>query len=1394
MSLRRRSRSESLNRAIRVACESLERRTLLCGYVELINGVPHVHPGSVSVEYVDDDPPALGGGPENALINWTNRGSSTSDTDNFNALFGANAATARSVVDQAISNWTRVIDHFNQSGGGNSINVTLSMNTTGVGFGSGATVTWNTGDNKPRSATITMGRGNDTNGDGLGDGAGWFLDPTPWEHREFLGTIFNGYAAQAQAGSPAAGMSDFLTVLDHELGHAVGLIGGIGGIVARTTNTSVLDTVTGPMYGATNAGNYYRWDGNDGSRILWTAHDTAATGNNAGQAAHIAPGTWTNPSTNITYTANRDLMNAYFADGIRTLVSPLHTAMLADALGYTIASSPQSFGTFYNHRLADGRVIMRGHGAGTGADFFSISRSGSFLNTSVTLNAPPAGTGSGATFSMSYFIDPTTNVVMQGDTGPDTFTINPVNLPVSIEGFVAGGSSTADDLVTINGTANAEVFHINGQQIIGANHNITQLRNIARLVLNLDGGADTVNVSALDIPTTINGGAGNDVVNLGTGSFDVATITAPVSFNGGADNDTLNLGNGNADAVISNVIFNGDAGLNNVVYRDASVTYRVEYSVNSASVTRRGFFSPLTFSYFNTDRVIIHAGSDHDLITVGPGVSPIVEAYGNGGDDTFVRSVVNPGGGAIFNGGPGIDTITFDGTAENVGRLWDIYPDRVIYGGIFVFLTPEFESVAVLAGGGDDTITFFGGSTVYAQSILVDGGGGSDLVKTNGARVPNATLRGGGGFDFLNVDDRTLTANLDSYALYPDRYDRYRYDGPDFYRAYYSGFESMTTWRTATQAFVEIFGTSPDIASTHHTWMVGNTSDSVVHVYPRDAQGNLTIQSNIEISAGGTIGTDNIFISDTASSLPMTYRLYNRFANSTAHIDGLGTGWLAVDGGFDSLTFNAGGGDDVFNIDSYRSGNALAINGGGGDDTMNLVPGGKDLGAITSIASFNFNGGPGHDTLTVTNENSASGYAYYVNATVLSTIRIAGGQSQLAFNAASTEAISARGSQQADTFQSFLTDPGQRITLEGLDGNDTYVFGGLIGATMQLLRGPIFIDGGGGQDNIQVRDEEDTVGRTFHIAADSIGAFPGDTLFGPGGSIRFTNIAGTISVNGGSGADTVYATPSASAAITVSGGNPTAAPGDQLYLGLAAAQNAQVTGTAANGSVTSSNLRTLSYNGFETGPTIDDVAPDVVSANINVLGVAGFGDGGPRRQSIDVTFSEDVSALIGPQWLQLTNTTTNEMIPTSNMTVEYNPATNTAHFTFPGYSDGVLPDGDYTGKVLAGLPDFFGNGLPGDVPFSFFFLNGDANRDGVVNLADFNILASNFGQSNRTFSQGDFNYDGVVNLADFNILASRFGVALGAAVTAAPAKAIPFGEVRIDELTERDNAVDELLA
>jgi probable HAF family extracellular repeat protein len=191
------------------------------------------------------------------------------------------------------------------------------------------------------------------------------------------------------------------------------------------------------------------------------------------------------------------------------------------------------------------------------------------------------------------------------------------------------------------------------------------------------------------------------------------------------------------------------------------------------------------------------------------------------------------------------------------------------------------------------------------------------------------------------------------------------------------------------------------------------------------------------------------------------------------------------------------------------------------------------------------------------------------------------------------------------------------------------------------------------------------------------------------------------------------------------------------------------------------------------------VAPDIVTSAFQ------FNDL-PHR--IVTTFDQNVSGSLGIDDLLIENLTTQQTIPSSDFALAYDTATNTATFSYTGNAsgiNGVLPDGNYRATLLAaGITNASGTPMPGDVTLDFFFLNGDANRDGAVNLADFNVLAANFGQSNRTFSQGDFNYDGIVNLQDFNLLASRFGVSVAPAGT---------GSIFEDDgLPDEDAAVDLL--
>jgi hypothetical protein len=185
--------------------------------------------------------------------------------------------------------------------------------------------------------------------------------------------------------------------------------------------------------------------------------------------------------------------------------------------------------------------------------------------------------------------------------------------------------------------------------------------------------------------------------------------------------------------------------------------------------------------------------------------------------------------------------------------------------------------------------------------------------------------------------------------------------------------------------------------------------------------------------------------------------------------------------------------------------------------------------------------------------------------------------------------------------------------------------------------------------------------------------------------------------------------------------------------------------------------------------TVDATAPTIPGSNFAFA----------TSHALAYLFSENVGPTFSAGDLLLENLTTGAAIDPATMLVTYDAGANLATITFPGQPNALLPDGNYRATIAAAnVTDVAGNALPGDHVSTFFFLQGDANRDARVNLNDFNILAANFGQSERTFTQGDFNYDGTVNLIDFNILASRFGQVLAPSTGAS----VPATTRLIDEL------------
>jgi hypothetical protein len=175
----------------------------------------------------------------------------------------------------------------------------------------------------------------------------------------------------------------------------------------------------------------------------------------------------------------------------------------------------------------------------------------------------------------------------------------------------------------------------------------------------------------------------------------------------------------------------------------------------------------------------------------------------------------------------------------------------------------------------------------------------------------------------------------------------------------------------------------------------------------------------------------------------------------------------------------------------------------------------------------------------------------------------------------------------------------------------------------------------------------------------------------------------------------------------------------------------------------------------------------------------------------NVVFSENVA---GVDETDFEIVTPNGTIDASLFDVSYDPASRTAIFTFPLFTNGQLDDGNYTLNIKDNsISDTFGNPLDGDnngqaggaAAIPFYVLNGDTQtafngtpkKDRIIDFVDYQIMARNFGMTNPSGADGDFTHDGVVDNADFLYLfgtpgnPGRFGQTL--AGPAAPVATTP---------------------
>jgi hypothetical protein len=118
------------------------------------------------------------------------------------------------------------------------------------------------------------------------------------------------------------------------------------------------------------------------------------------------------------------------------------------------------------------------------------------------------------------------------------------------------------------------------------------------------------------------------------------------------------------------------------------------------------------------------------------------------------------------------------------------------------------------------------------------------------------------------------------------------------------------------------------------------------------------------------------------------------------------------------------------------------------------------------------------------------------------------------------------------------------------------------------------------------------------------------------------------------------------------------------------------------------------------------------------------------------------------------------------------PISAIAGYIASGYSNGSWNGTGIVSSFAAAAAATFGVGYadsadpgnpaglaPGTIEVMYTLL-GDANLDGKVNGADFDLMATNFNDAvTNGWDEGDFNYDGAVNGNDFVLMANNFNQA-----------------------------------
>ena len=930
--------------------------------------------------------------------------------------------------------------------------------------------------------------------------------------------------------------------------------------------------------------------------------------------------------------------------------------------------------------------------------------------------------GSGANALLVNAVAPNVTYDLSAGAGDDSITVGggnvDANLPSSATINIDGQGGF--DLVAVADTAspNPNDYVVDSAQSYkrqqGGGPRTSALVNyVGHERLNADCGVAGAfvlcNATRAGVDTNFSLGAGDDVVWLANGPGDLEALAGPLTIKGGTDTDHVVL----FDA------FSGDSD-------DTAVTSATIQHPNMGTIN---WASGVENIYIDGP-----AGANGYFIdSSAPGTQ--VSVKGGGGDD-FMWTANTTGnlantGRAIFDGQGGLNSLILIDNGVSLGSNYAITDTHVARTG---WAGCDYANVVdlTLYGQGDDNAFNVDGTAAGVKYLLRGGGGNDALFEGNTVTHNLDVIRGEVEWDGGDGTADRLVLRDSGNA----RNDPYTIRAAEFSRP----LAARTTYANVEQFQLEGATGFNNIA------VESSAAGCAYQIYASDGGDNISLGTgNLSDVAGAVAfhGTDDfneVFLMDQAAPGGPNYGI------NPASVTRTGMGTFTFDG-CEDLTLNCAPGGTVIFVNGTAPTTQVNVIGGPGNDQLLLSNGGT-TGLSAIPARVTFHGEDGADRAELHDEQVSTLVHYTIDAMLVSRTSGFGG---FAFDG--TEQVLLKPSNGGNiNIDVNGSSAGTSINVDVDAGNKNFRFAPTA-HLMSAIAGPVVIDGG--PDPFSAATFDDSARATGEMYWLDANQFWTDSS----ARVTFTSVRNLRAI-GGQAADTfrVIGTPPASASnIEARGGADllnVMETGVNAYVGIPLdptnSPDALIVNQGGSGRawVATGVSQTFSSIQIESGGLLSIESPFNRTLRTSTLNIAGTG-------AIDLNYSSMIVDYTGPSPLAAVQSLLASGYAVGTWTGS--GIRSAAAATTPNRGVGLALATD----LFTSFPNAFGGQLiDGTCVLLRYTAYGDADLSGNVNLTDFNRLATNFGQTNRRWSQGDFNYDGNANLIDFNRLAANFGTSV----------------------------------